>query len=220
MICPVVSQRFPPSIRRALDAFLFSNSGLKVVWSRRPSSRARRGWKSRGRISMYWLCHATPSASWCSGQRGDLTGRADGHVPSPRETTIGLAGLLAFLNACQTAEATEQGSVHGCPSGGPDSAGSSPPRTRLPRRLVACSASNSWRGSSRRARRSARCSRILRSKRMPLGLLVRDLLPAVDQGPGPGGRHGRFLREIFLVFFNGSAGVALGGASRSASCPR
>ena len=103
VICPVISEALPAEQKAMLDAFL-STGGFKVVGSK--AELATEMEESRPDL-MYWLCHATPSALVLNDEEvspGDLMDMFRSQGDEDR------LGGLAFLNACQTAEASEQGS--------------------------------------------------------------------------------------------------------------
>ena len=103
VVCPIIAEALPADQKATLASFVSTN-GIKVI-----SSKAELATEMEERRPdiMYWLCHATPSALVLNDEEvspGDLMDMFRGQGDEDR------LGGLAFLNACQTAEASEQGS--------------------------------------------------------------------------------------------------------------
>ena len=103
VICPTIFESLPAEQKATLDAFV-STGGFKVIGSK--AELAAEMEELRPDL-MYWLCHATPSALVLNDEEispGELMDMFRSQADEDR------LGGLAFLNACQTAESSEQGS--------------------------------------------------------------------------------------------------------------
>ena len=103
VICPTVLESLPAEQKAKLDAFV-SAADFRIIGSKAELAAEM---EERRPDLMYWLCHATPSALVLNNEEispGDLMDMFRSQGDDDR------LGGLAFLNACQTAESSEEGS--------------------------------------------------------------------------------------------------------------